>query len=293
MRSTRRARLLAAGDLAALPVDDRDLLLLAGSERQAVEQVADRVAVGHPLLLEPQQVPVRDRGRLRRGEVAVPLDRVVGVEAPASGFARHGTAEEPVQVGVQREPRGAGDPVGGHRTRVAGEVRQDGRVDREVGGQCGRDGVGAERVPGGATVVGVIGVAPDELAGAADPGLAHARQGCADRGRVPHAPDHGCLLDQAGQELVDDVAGHLARRFQGQSADLRLGGADDVGEGVLLQRPVRLGEVDAAPGAGVGGEGAVRAGQVFPVRGTGRLGAVLAGAVASSSSPSRGGRSRG
>ena len=105
----RRTRLLAAGHLAAFPVDHGELLLLAGREGEAVEQVAHRVAVGHPLLLEPQHVAVRDRRGLVDGQVVVPEDRVLAGEPTPAGLARDRAAEEPVQVRVQRQPGGAGD----------------------------------------------------------------------------------------------------------------------------------------------------------------------------------------
>ena len=46
--------------LAAIPVDDDDLLLLAGRKRQAVGEIAERVAVGLPDLAELEDVPMRD-----------------------------------------------------------------------------------------------------------------------------------------------------------------------------------------------------------------------------------------
>ncbi len=262
----RRTRLLAAGHLAAFPVDHGELLLLAGSEGEAVEQVAHRVAVGHPLLLEPQHVAVRDRRGLVDGQVVVPEDRVLAGEPTPAGLARDGATEEPVQVRVQREPGCAGDATRGDRAGVPGQRLQHVRVDVEVLRQRGQ---GAADVLAGVPVVRVAPVRPTGPAGEAR----------AARVRVTFGAYDGCLLQQPGQELVDDATRHLARLLQGQPADLGLGGPHAVGEGVLLQRPVGLGEVDAAPGAGVGGEGAVGTGEVGAVGGAGRLGPVATAAV--------------
>jgi hypothetical protein len=57
-------RLLARGRRAALPVDDRDLAALPRGERERVQEVAKRVAVGAPHLAELEQVSARDRDRL-------------------------------------------------------------------------------------------------------------------------------------------------------------------------------------------------------------------------------------
>ncbi|MEO5820315.1 MAG: hypothetical protein ABIT71_07385, partial [Vicinamibacteraceae bacterium] len=56
-------------------------------------------------------------------------------------------------------------------------------------------------------------------------------------------------------ELLDpgaEVAGQLDRRLEVRAFDLGIRRADDLVERQLLERPVRGGEVDAAPGAEIG-----------------------------------------
>ena len=112
---------MAGGGLTAFPVDDGDLLLLAGSQRHAVEQIAHGVAVRDPLLLEAQDVPVRDRAGLMECRVVVPVHRVAGAERPAPRAARERGAEIALQVTVPRELRGAVDSLQGRR---AGSPRE-------------------------------------------------------------------------------------------------------------------------------------------------------------------------
>src|SRR5690606_9110708 len=60
--------LAAPGAVLPVPVDDRQALLLRRREGQAVEEVAERVAVCLPGLLEAQEVTMRDgRGLVVRG----------------------------------------------------------------------------------------------------------------------------------------------------------------------------------------------------------------------------------
>ena len=113
--------LVARGGLLALPVHHRQLLLLARCEREAVEQVAHGVAVGHPLLLEPQQVAVGDGHRLVDRGVVVPVDGVVRVQAAPARRPGHDRAQQALQVAVEREDRCVTDLVDRQPLGVAGE----------------------------------------------------------------------------------------------------------------------------------------------------------------------------
>ena len=140
----------AVGPLAALPVDDGDQLLLARREREAVEQIAERVAVGVPDLLEVQQVAVRDRGRLVERRRGVPVNGRPRVETgPARRVHHHVPPRRRRRRGRRLRRRGGRQgrrlPGGGQRPpdlrRRPGVVEQaDVRLLPEGGGPVDQHG---------------------------------------------------------------------------------------------------------------------------------------------------------
>ena len=94
----------AAGHLRAVPVEHGDELLLAGGERERVEQVPLREPGGAPRLLDREQMAVRDRGRLIGVGKLVPVDLLVRVEREAAGERPrdepHSVAEAPHDAGL-------------------------------------------------------------------------------------------------------------------------------------------------------------------------------------------------
>ncbi len=58
-------------------VEDDDLFLLAGRQRQGIDQLAERVAVGLELRLVVQDVPGRDRDRLVHRQVLLVIRRIL------------------------------------------------------------------------------------------------------------------------------------------------------------------------------------------------------------------------
>ncbi|MEO5820314.1 MAG: hypothetical protein ABIT71_07380 [Vicinamibacteraceae bacterium] len=115
--------------LAPVPVDRDDLLFLAGRERNAVQQIAERVAVRLPHLPELQDVPVRDRRRLVEGRRVVPIDRVQFVEWRSPGSLAALRAQDVLEQLMR------GEPFGGHQAERREVVGIDQHGAQALGGQ--------------------------------------------------------------------------------------------------------------------------------------------------------------